>query len=378
MKTTLPSYLKIVVILIGITLAVFIMMEAKSLLVPILISGLMAVLISPFTSWLERNKFPKYLSVFTSVLGLLLLIGILLFFFYNQILGFAKDISLLESRTSELINEINALIEKYSDAAIPLSMSQMKDVAFGYISDNVSSLTQGIMATASTLTMLFIIPIYIYLFLYYRHFLISFLLKAFGESHNERVNNAIHKIRQVIKNYVKGMFLVIIILAVLNTATLYAFGIKHALLFGVFAAMLNVIPFLGPILGSALPIFYALLTKDSLWYPIGILISFYIIQLFESNLFTPKIVGGKVSMNPLMTILALFIGNFIWGLAGMILFIPGLAILKVIFDEIPGMEPYGYLLGNVNAEKKENRRKKMEEKIMQVGKKLIKKKQPVK
>ncbi|MBS4013400.1 MAG: AI-2E family transporter [Bacteroidetes bacterium] len=372
MKPTLPSYIKIVVILIGITLAVFLMIEAKSLLVPILISGLLAVLISPFTSWLEKNKFPRYLAVSLSLIALLVLIGLLLFFFYNQVLSFAKDISFLERRTTELINEINALIEKYSDAAIPLSMSQMKDVVFEYITENMSSLTRGKMATASTLTMLFIIPVYIYLFLYYRHFLISFLLKAFGENNHDRVNNAVHKIRQVIKNYVKGMFLVIIILAILNTATLYAFGIKHALLFGVFAAMLNVIPFLGPILGSALPIVYALLTKDSLWYPVGILISFYVIQLFESNLFTPKIVGGKVSMNPLMTIFALFIGNFIWGLAGMILFIPGLAILKVVFDEIPGMEPYGYLLGNVNEEKKEKRRRIVEEKIKQVSAKIKK------
>lgn len=345
--TRYPAYIKFTSILLGIILVLFVMIQAKSVLVPLLISGLLAVLISPFTSWMERHKVPSVLAVAVSVIALLAIIGGLFFFFYNQLLGFAQDISYLEKRASELVNDLNVFIESYFEAAVPISMSQIKDVSFDYLSENVMSLTQGIMATAATITMLFIIPVYIFLFLYFRRFLVSFVLKAFGDNNKERVSKIIHNVQIVVKNYIIGMFIVICILALLNTGLLYSFGIQHALLFGVFAAMLNVIPFLGPFIGSALPITYALLTKDSLWYPFGILLGFYVIQLFESNLFTPRIVGGKVSMNPLMTIIALFTGYFIWGVVGMILFIPGLAILKVIFDEVPGMEPYGYLLGNV-------------------------------
>ncbi len=347
----LPAYLRLVLILLGVFITLIIMMEAKAVLVPLLVSGLLAVLVSPFTSWLERKKVPSVLAVGISVVALLSFITGLLFFFYNQLLGFAQDIHLLERRASELINEINILIEANFEGAVPISMSQIKDVAFEYLSENILSLTQGIMATAATITMLFIIPIYIFLFLYYRRFLVTFVLRAFGEKNNEKVSRIIHNVQLVVKNYITGMFIVIVILAVLNTAMLLSFDIQHALLFGVFAALLNIIPFLGPFIGSALPIFYALLTKDTLWYPFGVFLGFYVIQLFESNLFTPRIVGGKVSMNPLMTIIALFIGNFIWGLAGMILFIPGIAILKVILDEIPGMEPYGFLLGSASKRK---------------------------
>ena len=374
MTTKLPAYLKIVVILLGIILAVIVMIEAKSVLVPLLISGLLAVLISPLSAWLEIRKVPKVLSVLISVVALLGFLLLLIYFFYNQLLGFASDLHLIESRLAELVDDINKFLDRNFEGAVPISMTQIKDASINYLSSNVMTLTQGIMATAATLTMLFIIPVYIFLFLYYRHFLVSFVLMAFGDNNKDKVNNAIQKVKLVIKNYIAGMFLVICILAVLNTVMLYSFGIKYAILFGLFAAFLNIIPFLGPFIGSALPILFALLTKDSLWYPVGVFLGFYVIQMFESNLFTPRIVGGRVSMNPLMTIIALFVGNFIWGLAGMILFIPGLAILKVVFDEVPGMEPYGYLLGNVNAMKRLEARKSIKDKIKMYKSKLYRRK----
>jgi predicted PurR-regulated permease PerM len=123
-------------------------------------------------------------------------------------------------------------------------------------------------------------------------------MRAFPDRHQQRVSTIIMKVKLVVQNYISGMLMVILILAVLNSIALFSLGIKHALLFAVFAAMLNVIPFIGPFIGAVLPITYALLAKDSLWYPFGVFLAFYVIQLAESNFFTPKIVGGKVSMNP--------------------------------------------------------------------------------
>jgi len=343
----LPAYLRIVVILAGIVLTVFVMVSAKSILVPLLISGLLAILISPLASWLESRKVPKFLAAAVSVVALLAFLTGLAYFFYNQLLGFSDDLSLLNARMSELIASVNVFLENHIEGSVPISMSSIQNTVYGYLTENMSTLTQGLIATATTLTVVFILPIYIFLFVYYRSFLIEFLMRAFPLRHQRKVSVVIHNVKKVAQNYITGMFLVILILAVLNSIALYSLGIKHALLFAVFAAMLNVIPFVGPFIGALLPITYALLTKDSLWYPFGVFLVFYVIQLAESNLFTPKIVGGKVSMNPLMTILALFVGNYIWGLAGMILFIPGMAILKVIFDEIPAMAPYGFLLGHI-------------------------------
>ncbi len=341
-----PLYVKLPMVLLTITLTVGIMIYAKGILVPLMISGLLAVLISPLSSWLESKRFPRLLAAFTSLIVLIGFLFGLAYFFYNQLIGFADEIYLLERRMTEFLRTFNEFTEQHIEGAVPISFDNIQSAAFNYLYDNMASLTQGVIATATTLTIIFIIPIYIFLFLYFRQFLIEFIKRAFPENDQDKVQTVIHKVKRVVQNYIVGMLIVIVILAVLNSIALFSFGLRHALLFAVFAALLNVIPFLGPFIAATLPIVYALLTKDSLWYPFGIFLSFYIIQLAESNFFTPKIVGGKVSMNPLMTIIALLIGNFIWGLAGMILFIPGMAMMKVIFDEIPGLEPYGFLLGD--------------------------------
>lgn len=350
MEVKFPFYARMVIILLGIVLTVFIMIEAKPVLVPLLIAGFLAVLISPVTSWLEKFRLPKFLAVALSVVALIALLSGLMFFFYNQLLGFANDISQLETRAGELIESLNQYLEDHVEGAVPISVDSIQNTVFQYLTENAASFTQGIIATATSLTILFIMPIYVFLFLYFRHFLVKFLLMAFGDRHRQKVQTVIYRVKSVVKNYISGMAVVILILAVLNSIALFSFGIKHALLFATFAAILNVIPFLGPLIGSTLPIAFALLTKDSLWIPFGVFLSFYFIQVAEGNFFTPKIVGSKVSMNPLMTIIALFVGNFIWGLAGMILFIPGIAVLKVIFDEVEGMQPWGYLLGDISSE----------------------------
>ena len=359
----LPPYVKLTSVLLGIVLTVFVMIQAKSVLVPLLISGLLAVLISPLTGWFERHKIPKALSAILSLVILLVVLGGLVYLMYNQLIGFASDLGAIEGRVNELIGQINGFIERHVDGVVPFSFDSLKDTFFQYLSSNISSITQGAISTASSLAILFILPVYIFLFLYFRHFLIEFLMMAFADKYREKVKNATDKIKKVVQNYIVGMFLVILILAVLNTIALVSLGIRHALMFAIFAAMLNVIPYLGPLIGSTLPIVFALLTKDSLWYPIGVFLAFYFIQLAESNFFTPKIVGGKVSMNPFMTNEALFVGIYIWGLTGMILFIPGMAVLKVIFDEIPGMQPYGFLLGDTKASDERRAKRSMKEKI---------------
>lgn len=347
MDLKFPAYFKIVIVLLGIILIVVIMREAKIVLVPLLISGFLAVLVSPLTSWLENKKLSSGLAVIISLIVLITFLVGFIYFFYNQILGFTDDIAALENKVSQLVGSINVFISNNVDGVVPISMENIRETIFRQLYANMDTLTKGIIATAGTVTMVLIMPVYIFLFLYYRKFLAEFIKRAFPSQHRSKVTKVLDNVKSVVQNYIKGMFFVICILAVLNFIALFSLGIKHALLFAVFAALLNVIPFLGPFLGAVFPILYALLTKDSLWYPFGVFLAFYFIQLAESNYFTPRIVGGKVSMNPLMTIIALFVGNFIWGLAGMVLFIPGMAVMKVIFDEVEGMEPYGFLLGTV-------------------------------
>jgi predicted PurR-regulated permease PerM len=188
-------------------------------------------------------------------------------------------------------------------------------------------------------------PVFIFFFLFYRRFFKQFLQKLFARTPNDNITEVMLKVQSVVKNYILGLLTVMVIIAALNTVGLLVLGIKYAFFFGALAALLNIIPYIGIFIGSVLPIIMALLTKDSIWYAVGVAGIFAVVQFLEGNFITPNIVGSKVSVNPLAAIIALIIGGMLWGPAGMILSIPFTAILKVIFDHVDSLEPFGFLLG---------------------------------
>ncbi len=344
----LPWYIKLTFILMLISLIVYGMIVAKAVLIPVVFAVFFAVLLSPLCGKLEDWKVPRIVAALLSLLvGIAFVAGTMLFF-YSQLTGFVDDVDLVEERVRSLLEEFEATAGDYVDFDVTEMVSTIPENVINYVNDNFESLTRGVLSAAATLTNFFIIPVYIVLMLLFRDFLKEFIIRAFSRGDEERMHKLINKVKSVVQYYILGMLIVISILAVLNSTMLWMLGVNHALFFGVFAAILNVIPFVGPLIGSILPIIYALVTMDSLWIPIAVLLGFYIIQLFESNLFTPSIVGRQVSLNPLVTLLAIFIGAQIWGLIGMILFIPASAMLKVIFDEVDSLKPYGFLLGKAD------------------------------
>lgn len=343
-------YIKYTYVLAGLILTVYTMIVAKSILLPILFAVLLSILLAPLSNWFERFKLPRFLSALLAmIIGLTVLAG-LGYFFYTQITAFAEDMDTVKARAEELLTGMEGFLMTWFDFEGFVEFETLEELFFEFIRENSGTLGRGLAGAASVVTTAFLVPVFMYMFLIFRDFLKTFILKLFGrksEMHELKVQTIISNIQVVVQRYISGVLIVIAILSVLNSIMLMIVGVDHAIFFGVFAAMLNIIPFLGPILGSTLPIIYSLLTMDSLIYPLVVLAGFYIIQLFESNLFTPVIVGSQVSMNALIALLLLFLGAQIWGLAGMILFIPMGAMLKVVFDEIESLNPYGYLIGRV-------------------------------
>ncbi len=351
-------YVKYTTILLGMILTVYVMIVAKSILLPILFAALLSILLAPLASWFEKYKVPRILAALIAlVIGLSVLVGVG-YFFYTQLTAFVDDIDLIKERTEELLAGLEDFLITWFDFEGFVQYEEIENLFIEFIRDNTGTLGRGIAGAASVVTTVFLVPVFMFMFIVFREFLKSFLLRLFGrksEMHAAKVQTIMTNIQVVVQRYITGVMIVIVILSFLNSIMLLVIGVNHAVFFGVFAAMLNIIPFLGPIFGSVLPILYALLTMDSLIYPIVILAGFYIIQLFESNLFTPVIVGSQVSMNALIALLLLFLGAQIWGLAGMILFIPLGAMLKVVFDEIDSLKPYGYLIGRVPDEKRDEK-----------------------
>jgi len=343
-------YVRYAFILAGLIMTVYAMIIAKSILQPLFFAVFFSILLSPLCNFMERYKVPRVLSVLIAIIiGVLFLVAVISFF-YTQVIDFSQDIDIFRDRFEELLIATQGYLNKQFGYEGILDLTLVRESVTSFFTNNSNSLVSGLANAASAFTAIFLVPVLMFFLLLFRGFLKEFLLKLFGrgsDEYTEKVSTIINNIQTVIQKYITGVIIVITILGTLYSTMLWFIGIDHPLFFGVFAAVLNVIPFIGPLLGSVLPILYSIFTMDSLLYPIIIFAGFYVVQMIEGNLLTPLIVGSQVSLNAFVALLLLFVGAQIWGLVGMILIIPIGAILKVIFDEVESLEPYGFLMGRV-------------------------------
>ena len=344
-KVKQPLYVKISLVLISVALILVALELGDSLLVPLCFSFLFALLLHPLCTKLESLRLPRVLAIFICLIVIIIVVGILLYFISSQLLSFGEDLPELQKKLELLLEEIHTFISQTFGIEKNSQLSLFRTSTDAMIQSSGAFFTSVLAYTTSTFADLGLMPVFIFFFLYYRTFFKQFLNKLFIKTPNHQITHIMYKIQNVVKNYIMGLMLVMVIIAVLNTLGLLVLGIKYAFFFGALAALLNIIPYLGIIIGSAFPILIALLTKDSIWYALGVAGVFTIVQFLEGNFITPNIVGSKVSVNPLAAIIALLLGGMLWGPAGMILSIPFTAILKVILDNIEPLEPFGFLLG---------------------------------
>jgi predicted PurR-regulated permease PerM len=323
---------------------------AQTFLIPVFIAALLSMLLLPVCKRLEKWGFKRVWAIISCILLLLMLLGGLAYLFINQVGSFSDDLPGLREKFNEhLANIKNSLAE-----STELSREQIRE----QISSSISRITESLgsyvqsalTVTAGFLINFFLILIYIGFFLAYREMLEKFILKLAKEEERDRAEEIIKDCTSMSISYLSGILMVMFILAVCNTAALTIIGIEHAVFFAVLAAILNLIPFVGTVSGSILPMFMALLTKDSIWYVVAVGAYFTVIQYIESYFLTPFIVGGKVRVNPLAEILALVLGGVLWGIAGMVLFIPLIGLVKVLFDHFKRLEPYAYVIGREDSQ----------------------------
>lgn len=347
-------YAKYTVSLAGIILTVYALIQAETILKPLLFALFFSILALPFCNWMERHNIPRILSAFIAIIAGIIVIGGIVGFFYIQFSIFTEDLSGLQDRFEELLANVQEFLATRLGFEGYINFESVKESIYEYLGENTDALTDRLAEAVSVVTSIVLVPVYMFLILIFREFLKDFVLRAFGqksEQHQKKAKTIMYSVKNVTQGYITGIFIVMVILSCLYSLMLYLIGLEYPLFFGVFAGLLSIIPVLGPLMGSIVPIVYALLTMDSLFYPLVIAAGFYVVELLEGNFLTPVIVGNQVSLNALVALVLLFIGAQIWGLTGMILVIPIGAILKVAFDEIEALQPFGYLMGRVPEDK---------------------------
>lgn len=326
------TYKLFVVIALSITALIL----ARDIVIPVVFAGLMAVVMLPLVKRLEKRRVPSAIAITLVLLLSIIVFGLLLWVVIGQIVNLVNDLPDLQVRFVNYIDQLKRMAR--NDLGITRA-DQSK-----YINDAMKSVSTYlgdlIITTSNTLSTLIQIPIYVFLFLIYRDKFRNFFLQLLGTSEMSWKQ----EIERVIKGYVSGLMLVTLIIAALNSIGLLIVGIDHAIFFGILSGLLTIIPYVGIILGAAFPVILALITKDSWWYAVGVVIVFTVVQFLEGNFITPKITGSKVSINAFAAIIALLLGGKILGISGMILAVPAIGVMRVLLAHSAHLKPFVILL----------------------------------
>lgn len=329
----------------GLVLSVMALFYAKGFLIPFSFSLLLAFIFTPAVRWLENKKIPTVVAIILVFLSVVLFIFGISYFFGSQISRIVSDFQDFAGEFQKLLNQG---IEKFNDTFTflpPIDEQYVQSKVIGYFQNSGGSLLSSTFSqTSSFLASAFLVPVYVFLLLLYRRGIKKGITYFFPPEKRAKAEQVLYEVQGVGKNYITGLFTVMIILGIANSAMLMIIGVDYAIMFGCLAAMLIVIPYIGTYLGAALPILYALTTMD-LTTAIIILIGFVIIQAVEGNFLTPKIVGSNTNVNALTAFIALIAGGYIWGVAGMVLSIPFTAMLKKVFRHVSGLQPLALLMG---------------------------------
>lgn len=341
----IPFYAKASLFLIGLYVFISMLSITQDIVLPVIYATIIASLLSPSVDFLVQKKINRALAISGVLFIALLLLAILIALISSQASMLRESWPQLTLKFEELLTQsidwVSATFN-ISTQKINTWITHSKDELISNSSTAIGiTLTTmgGIMATA------LLTPVYIFMILFYQPHLVQFIHKLFGADSNININEILTETKRIIQSYLFGLFSEFAIIAILNSIGLLILGIEYAVLLGILGALLNVIPYIGGIITMALFMVIAMATKSPVYvlYVIGL---YTLIQFIDNNYIVPKIVGSKVKLNALVSLVVVIAGAALWGIPGMILSIPLTAILKLILDRIESLKPWGFLLGD--------------------------------
>lgn len=341
----IPLYTKVSQILLGIVILFFILYIGKEIIIPLVFSFFIAILLDPVVSYLCRRKVNRFVAIFISILLAILSLSAIIYFITSQIIMFGEMLPQLEEKIGTLISQSiqwASLFFNLSTENINVWIAQMKNEA---LIAGKSLIGPTILSVSGMIVVFLLMPFYIFLILWYKQLFLEFISKLFPAEKHNSVAEILVESKLLIQNYLIGLLTETGIVAVLNTLGLIILGVEYAVLLGVISAILNIIPYVGGIVAMALTLIIVLATKSPI-YALWVLLFFSIVQFIDNNIIVPKIVASKIKINEFISIVAVLVGSAFWGIPGMFLSLPLIAIFKVIFDRVEPLKPFGFLIGN--------------------------------
>jgi predicted PurR-regulated permease PerM len=341
-----PFYAKVSIFLIGLVAFVAILFIARGIILPFVFSVVVAILLHPLVNYLVGLKINRIIAITIALILTSLALAGFFALIFSQVTQFSDSWPKIVDKLSETLNQCISGLAGYLDIKPQIIHDWITKSKGELLHFSNESIEHTILSVGHAVMLLFLIPVYIFFILFYQPLLIEFIHRLFSSTDHHQVSEIVTQIKSVIQRYLVGLVIEAVMVAALDIAALMILGIDYAILLGILGALLNVIPYIGGIVAVALPMMIAIATKSTAWYAFYVMGCYYFIQLIDNHYIIPYIVASKVKINALFSIIVVFVGNAIWGIPGMFLSIPLLAIVKVILDHIESVKPWGFLLGD--------------------------------
>ncbi|WP_316831683.1 AI-2E family transporter [Pedobacter aquatilis] len=341
MKKEYPFYIKAPMVLLGLVICIYMLSVLRDILVPLAFAALIAILLNPISSRLER-KVPKILAITLSMLIALIGITALAYFLSAQIAHFFDNVDAMKQKLSELL----ILIQRWLEQSFGIGAKKQVQMVNEAANSSKAVIGQTLNGALGVLSVIFLIPVYTFLMMLYKTLILNFFYEVFAEENQRKVAEVLSETKTAIQSYIVGLLIETGIVAVMNSIALLLLGVPNAILIGTIGAILNLLPYIGGIIAIALPVLMATLTSDGFTTQLLIIAAYALIQFIDNNILVPRIVSSKVQINALISIVIVLMGAALWGIPGMFLSIPFIAVLKIVFDRIEELKPWGKILGD--------------------------------
>ena len=344
--TEMPLTVKRSIELLGIVLIGTVLVIGNDIIMPIIMAFFISILLLPIFRKLVKLKFPEVVAIILPILLLAIFLGLIVWFFSAQFAMLVQDFPEIKKNVGIHIQSLQSWIGRISNFSTNEQAKFLQDKSDDLLGMAGKAASGAAVTLSSVFVFVGLLPIYIYLMLFYKDILLRFIFMWFKKDHHPKVKEAIYETEAIIKNYLVGLLIQVSYMTILLGGILLLIGIKHALLIGVIFAILNLIPYVGALIGNLIGVLLTLTSSTELWPVITVLGVIAVVQFLDNNILMPRIVGSKVKINALFAILGVIIGGSIAGVSGMFLSMPIIAVLKVIFDRTEMFKQWGVLLGD--------------------------------
>lgn len=346
----IPVTVRRAIELIGLYFLGVIVVAGKGIITPLLMAFFISIVLLPVYRFFKRRNFPEVLSISLAILLVVVLVAGVIWFLSAQISNLIVDFPQIRENVSAHLNTLSDWIDRRTNLSTERQVQILNEQSKKLINYAGSVISGAAASLTSLFVLVGLLPIYIFLILFYKNLLLRFVFLWFPANNQKKVEEAMRETEIIIKSYLVGLLIQISYITILLGGALLVVGIKHALLIGVIFAILNLIPYIGALVGNIIGVLLTLTSSQELWPIFTVLITIAAVQFLDNNILMPRIVGSKVKINALATIVGVIIAGALAGVAGMFLSLPLMAVLKIIFDRTERLKQWGVLLGDEKPE----------------------------